>query len=227
MSSLGDGIFAEVAQIAKDLDDAFLGKDVLRRTALSTYRRIREKLDCLSFVDQRIQPIVDTIDDWFRRLPDKGPIAGGIFNEGWALATILGDPDKLARHGAGQLALQQVPAQSDEEETAVASESESDTSIEDDLDAWFSEPAGSEESPVASLPEAPASIPDAQAEADEDGADEEKQGPPAQPGGPGSFYWDGEGGEPSEPDHKDTPAGANRPPMSPEAAPKERASFFF
>jgi hypothetical protein len=225
VSSLGDGIFAEVAQIAKDLDDAFLGKDVLRRTALSTYRRIREKLDCLSFVDQRIQPVVDTIDDWFRRLPEKGPIAGGIFNEGWALATILGDPDKLARHGAGQLALRQVPAQSDEEETAVASES--DTSIEDDLDAWFSEPAGSDESPVANLPEAPASIPDAQAEADVDGADEEKQGPPAQPGGPGSFYWDGEGGEPSEPDHKDTPAGANRPPMSPEAAPKEMASFFF
>ncbi|MFZ1539329.1 MAG: DUF3150 domain-containing protein, partial [Chromatiaceae bacterium] len=163
VSSLGDGIFAEVAQIARDLDEAFLGKDVLRRTALSTYRRIREKLDCLSFVDQRIQPIVDTIDDWFRRLPDKGPIAGGIFNEGWALATILGDPDKLARHGAGQLALQQVPAQSDEEETAVEAQpaqsegaSEPDTSIEDDLDAWFSEPA-------ATRPEAPASIPDAQA----------------------------------------------------------------
>ncbi len=223
-----------MAQIARDLDEAFLGKDVLRRSALSTYRRVREKLACLSFVDQRIAPIVDTIDDWFRRLPDKGPIAGGIFNEGWGLATILGDPDKLARHGAGQLALQQGLAAPQEDETEVEAQppqtevaSVRGTSIEEDLDAWFSAPTGSDQSSVANLPEAPASIPDAQAEVDVDGADEEKQGPPAQPVGPGSFYWDGEGGEPSEPDHKDTPAEANRPPVSPDAAPKERASFFF
>jgi hypothetical protein len=107
IQGLGDGIFAEVEQMARDLEGSFEGKDKLHRRALGTFARIREKLACLSFIDGRIQPVVDTIDDWSRRLPKTGPIAGAIFNEGMGLALLLSDAERMARHGAGQLASRQ------------------------------------------------------------------------------------------------------------------------
>jgi len=106
INGLGDGIFAEVEQMARELDESFEGKEKLHRRALGTFRRIREKLACLSFIDQRIGPVVDTLDDWFARVPVDGPIAGAIFNEGMGLALLLGDAQRLARHGAGQQAMQ-------------------------------------------------------------------------------------------------------------------------
>lgn len=111
VQGLGDGIFAEVSQMARELDTSFEGKDKLHRRALATFARIREKLGCLSFIDARIQPVVDTIDDWLERLPKTGPIAGAIFNEGMGLALLLGDPQRMARHGAGQLSIQQGTAE--------------------------------------------------------------------------------------------------------------------
>jgi len=106
VNGLGDGIFAEVEQMARELDESFEGKEKLHRRALGTFRRIREKLACLSFIDQRIAPVVDTIDDWFARVPTDGPIEGPIFNEGMGLALLLGDSQRMARHGAGQRAMQ-------------------------------------------------------------------------------------------------------------------------
>ncbi len=109
---LGDGIFAEVEQLAQELEESFEGKERLHRRALGTFRRIREKLACLSFVDPRIQPVVDTVDGWFGRIPVDGPIEGPIFNEGMGLALLLSDADRMARHGAGQWSLQQGVARS-------------------------------------------------------------------------------------------------------------------
>ena len=62
--------------------------------------------------------MVDTIEDWTTRLPKTGPIAGSIFNEGMGLALLLADPERMARHGAGQLAGASfpVPGTLDEEE---------------------------------------------------------------------------------------------------------------
>jgi hypothetical protein len=123
VQGLGDGIFAEVEQMARELEGSFEGKEKLHRRALGTFRRIREKLACLSFVDRRIQPVVDTLDDWFARLPD-GPIEGPIFNEGMGLALLLSDAERMARHGAGQWAVQQdgVPNDSDMESDATPTE---------------------------------------------------------------------------------------------------------
>ncbi|MFE8032227.1 DUF3150 domain-containing protein [Thiohalocapsa marina] len=125
VQGLGDGIFAEVEQMARELEGSFEGKEKLHRRALGTFRRIREKLACLSFVDQRIHPVVETIDDWFARLPD-GPIEGPIFNEGMGLALLLSDAERMARHGAGQWAVQQggVPSErgSDMESDATPTE---------------------------------------------------------------------------------------------------------
>ncbi len=129
VQTLGDGIFAEVEQMARELEESFEGKEKLHRRALGTFRRIREKLACLSFMDMRIQPVVDTLDDWFSRLPGEGPIAGPLFNEGMGLALLLSDARKMARHVAGQWSVQQGlgPMESDAEEEANGSSPLADT----------------------------------------------------------------------------------------------------
>ncbi len=129
VQTLGDGIFAEVGQMARELEESFEGKEKLHRRALGTFRRIREKLACLSFVDIRIQPVVDTLDGWFSRLPGDGPIEGPIFNEGMGLALLLSDTRKMARHGAGQWSVQQGlgPMESDAEEEANSNSPRADT----------------------------------------------------------------------------------------------------
>jgi hypothetical protein len=115
VAGLGDGIFGEVSQIARELESSFEGKDKLHRRALGTFGRIRDKLACLSFIDERIQPIVDSIDDWLSRLPLTAPITGAIFNEGMGLALLLSDPSRMARHGAGQWMIQQGTLEPDTE----------------------------------------------------------------------------------------------------------------
>ena len=147
VQGLGDGIFAEVEQMARELEGSFEGKEKLHRRALGTFRRIREKLACLSFVDRRIQPVVDTLDLWFARLPE-GPIEGPIFNEGMGLALLLSDAERMARHGAGQWAVQQdgEPNDSDMESDATPTEVtplplvvQSTMDFEAEMDALFSE----------------------------------------------------------------------------------------
>ncbi len=66
---------------------------------------MHEKLDALSFVDRRIDPVVTAIRQWLARLPATGPIEGQPFLEGWALMRLVSDAETMARHGAGLLAL--------------------------------------------------------------------------------------------------------------------------
>ncbi len=105
VAGLGDSLFGEIELMARDLESSFAGRKKLHRKSLATFARIREKLACLSFLDSRIAPIVSTLDDWNRRLPETGAIEGPIFNEGMGLALLLSDSKRLARHGAGQLSL--------------------------------------------------------------------------------------------------------------------------
>ncbi|MEA1048396.1 DUF3150 domain-containing protein [Lamprobacter modestohalophilus] len=113
VASLGDGIFGEIEQMARELSGSFVGKDKLHRRALNTFHRVKEKLNCLSFVDNRLDPVVKTIDDWLCRLPDQdqGPIDGGLFLEGYALALLLSDSNLMAKHGAGQLSMAEAAAE--------------------------------------------------------------------------------------------------------------------
>lgn len=157
---LGDSVFAEVQQMAAELEESFEGKERLHRRALGTFRRIREKLACLSFVDPRIQPLVDTLDSWFDRIPLDGPIAGPVFNEGMGLALLLADAERMARHGAGQWSVRQGLAarESDAEEQASGNSPQAETKtpprsevqaslvdFEAELEALFGpEPTGAE-----------------------------------------------------------------------------------
>lgn len=131
VASLGDSVFTEIAQLARNLQSSFTGKDKLHRRALGTFNRVRDKLDCLSFVDQRLQPVVNTVDDWMSRLPD-GTIEGALFGEGYGLALLLSDSSLLAKHGAGQLSVAEAAAEAKallRQKTFVSNK----TDIEDEL----------------------------------------------------------------------------------------------
>jgi hypothetical protein len=112
VAELGEGIFHEVAQSARHLEKSFLGKDELTQRALGTFRKVREKLAVVSFVDYRIQPVLEAIEDWLERVPRNRAIKGALFNEGFGLMLLVSDPKRMAAHGEGRLALQELIPQS-------------------------------------------------------------------------------------------------------------------
>jgi hypothetical protein len=115
LKDVGETIFTEVEQLARGLEHAFVGQAQLSRRALGTFRRVHEKLDALSFVDRRIDPVVTAIRQWLARLPATGPIEGQPFLEGWALMRLVSDAETMARHGAGLLALDALMPSHDKE----------------------------------------------------------------------------------------------------------------
>jgi hypothetical protein len=139
VQGLGDTLFGEVARIAHELDRSFTGKDSLSQRALSTFRRIREKLGCLSFVDYRVQPVLDSLEDWLARVPATGPISGALFNEGFGLMLLVCDPQKMSDHGAGILALQELIS------SPAGRPTEDEDPADDDCEWSFGGPLGEEE----------------------------------------------------------------------------------
>ena len=110
IGSMSEQIFYEIAVEANQfIEQSLLGKDQITRSALRPIRRMRDKLDGLGFLDYRVAPVVNTIDDLLAKIPDKGAIAGGILQEILATALLLADPVKTRRHGEGLLAAQDVP----------------------------------------------------------------------------------------------------------------------
>ena len=110
IGSMSEQMFYEISVAAHQfIEQSLLGKDQVTRNALRPIRRMRDKLDGLGFLDYRVAPVVETIDDLLARIPNKGAIAGGILQEILATALLLADPDKTRRHGEGLLAAQDLP----------------------------------------------------------------------------------------------------------------------
>ncbi|WP_243217404.1 DUF3150 domain-containing protein [Methylobacter sp. S3L5C] len=120
IGSMSEQMFYEIAVEANQfIEQSLLGKDQVTRSALRPIRRMREKLDGLSFLDYRVAPVVNTIDDLLVKIPVKGAITGGILQEILATALLLADPVKTRRHGEGLLVAQNLPkADSAEDEIA-------------------------------------------------------------------------------------------------------------
>lgn len=107
IGSLSEQMFHEIAVDANLLvEQSLLGKEQVTRNALRPIKRIRDKLDGLSFLDHRVAPVVATIDDLLGKIPIRGSIEGGLLQEILATAMLLADPDKTRRHGEGLLAAQ-------------------------------------------------------------------------------------------------------------------------
>jgi len=120
IGSMSEQMFYEIAVEANQfIEQSLLGKDQVTRSALRPIRRMRDKLDGLGFLDYRVAPVVNTIDDLLAKIPDKGAIAGGILQEILATALLLADPVKTRRHGEGLLVAQDLPkADSIEDDSA-------------------------------------------------------------------------------------------------------------
>ena len=104
VGALSDTLFREVAQEANELlEDSLLGRATATRKTLNPVKRIRDKLDGLAFLDHRVQPVVETLDDMLGRVPKTGPLTGAFLQELLATALLLSDPDKIKRHGDGLL----------------------------------------------------------------------------------------------------------------------------
>ncbi len=110
IGSLSEQMFYEISVDANQfIEQSLLGKDQVTRNALRPIRRMRDKLDGLGFLDYRVAPVVNTIDELLAKIPKKGAIAGGILQEILATALLLADPAKTRRHGEGLLAAQYLP----------------------------------------------------------------------------------------------------------------------
>lgn len=115
-NSMSDQLFHEISQEANQLvERSFVGKDTVTARALNAFRRMRDKLDSLGFLDHRCMPVVDEIDAVLGALPTKGPYNGVAFHSLFRLGLLLSDPDKIKRHGSGLL---QAPGIFPEEEEA-------------------------------------------------------------------------------------------------------------
>ncbi len=117
-TSLSDQLFREIAQDANDIvDRSFVGKDSVTGRVLNAFRRMRNKLNSLGFLDHRCMPVVDQIDAVLTTLPKAGPYNGSAFHDLFRLGLLLSDPSKVKQHGGGLLQIEQnSPAEDGDDE---------------------------------------------------------------------------------------------------------------
>jgi hypothetical protein len=125
---MSEQLFHEVAQEANQLiDRSFVGKDTVTGRTLNAFRRMRDKLDSLGFLDHRCMPVVDKIDTVLVALPKSGPYNGVAFNSLFSLGLLLSDPDKIKRHGSGLLLMENISIANDDENGAFDPDDADDT----------------------------------------------------------------------------------------------------
>jgi len=130
IGSLSEQMFHEIAVDANLLvEQSLLGKEQVTRNALRPIKRIRDKLDGLSFLDHRVAPVVTTIDDLLGKIPTRGSIEGGLLQEILAMAMLLADPDKTRRHGEGLLAAQALTLETDVDAEETLDQAEAEPSV--------------------------------------------------------------------------------------------------
>lgn len=118
VAALGDTIFSEIAASARGLYEDFLERTVkvgvlkeegaFTGAAIKSVRNLRQKLAGLSFVDDRIPPVVGEIDRALAGLPTQGRIEGAPMRELYSLLVILSDEERMLSFGRGLLAVRDV-----------------------------------------------------------------------------------------------------------------------
>lgn len=109
---MGGRLLHEIATSARELLENSLTGNPAEMDQLSVthkvllpLKRIRDKLNGLSFLDGAIDPMVQAIDEVFAQLPKKGRIRGRQYFNVLATVSILSDPDKVRRLAAGLLSV--------------------------------------------------------------------------------------------------------------------------
>lgn len=100
VAGMGNTLLGEIARDANELFKlSIAGKDQLSQRAINPLRRMHSKLSGLAFLDNRTQPIIDTLGNLLERFPTTGGITGSLFHETVATVLMLTDPAKLQLHG--------------------------------------------------------------------------------------------------------------------------------
>lgn len=150
--SMSDQLFHEIAQDANDVvTRSFVGKESVTGRVLNAFRRMRNKLNSLGFLDHRCMPVVDEIDAVLEALPKAGPYRGSAFHDLFRLGMLLSDPDKIKQHGGGLLQVGPLATRQDE------NDSEGDSNIDDAVEPA---PTNGHEVVQMTLPDIVVSSPD-------------------------------------------------------------------
>lgn len=87
-----------IAEAAEKLQEESLsGKKEVTRKALRPLKSIRDKLNGFTFLEPRVQSLIDMIDETIAAMPDKGAIEGTSLTMLWGLTSILADPRKAMK----------------------------------------------------------------------------------------------------------------------------------
>jgi hypothetical protein len=136
---LSDQLFKEIAQDAKELiDRSFVGKDTVTARVLNAFRRMRDKLNSLGFLDYRCFAIVDEIDKILGSMPKSGPYNGSAYHALFSLGLLLSDPDKVKAHGSG-LSQSSFPGNDQDIDGQLLTIDDAITESDDVAEAWFTE----------------------------------------------------------------------------------------
>ncbi len=101
---LAGQLFHEVAKDAEyAYENSFRGRDSVTRRALLPINSGLEKLDSLSFIDERIGPVMRRIKKCLADLPKSGPIEGNDLNALLWLMTMLSDSRMMQEYGQSVL----------------------------------------------------------------------------------------------------------------------------
>ena len=99
-------LFEEVSKEGVRLSETLLGKEKVSRNVLTTVRNIRKKLSGLSFLDNRVGPVVQQIDNTLLLMPNDRPIEGNELVTLIGLSYLLSNPDRMKLHGEKILKVQ-------------------------------------------------------------------------------------------------------------------------
>ena len=96
-AELTDTLYDSTVKAAEQLyKNSFSDQEEISTSrCLGAIRRIRDKLDGLSFLDTSVRPVIQMIDSTLNAIPDKGPYVGEPFFRLKTLVLTLADPRRI------------------------------------------------------------------------------------------------------------------------------------
>lgn len=98
LGRLPETLMSEIAHEARTLaNESLTGKSGATRRVIAPLRRIRDKLEGLSFIDATLKGWVDALDELLDRMPRRGEIQGSYLRELEVMTLRLAQSDKAPR----------------------------------------------------------------------------------------------------------------------------------
>lgn len=139
-------IVREVSRASSEAwEKSFKGKAAVTQRALRPIRKMREKLNGLSFLDSRIFPLIEQIDEALDGCPVTGEVAGSALAGLNSVVLLLSDPERMIAHGEAMINgnSKAAPPEKDAEiaESDSGALSAEDLAVDETVEAPVMEPA--------------------------------------------------------------------------------------